>query len=190
MYKFINIKCIERLSRLCAESFDLRFGGDIHMLENFADEIYRIASAIRSNKNMYSAIISKVINRKSKAVLFSNFISRDSYSQNAFMLFATLIYIDKLDCIFQIPDAIKDLILKRQNKISSLFIFADKDSKEQNIVSEIEAELNLISKKEFICEFQYKSEIIGGFILQIENNILDASINTQLKRVYDAIRAN
>jgi len=150
------------------------------LLDNIKDDIYLIGDSIKLVPE-FSLLISSPIIAPSKKQEIIQSIFKNKIHQLTFSFLNLLVNNKRED---HIADIIRNFIkLYKKDKNIKTVVLTTPVSIDQSL----ENEISKLIKTKFETNIELIKEvdknIIGGFILKIENQLLDASVSSQLKRI-------
>ena len=153
-------------------------------LEVVADDFTAVGAAIEASEELNSFLTAPLISSEKRvAVLKATLESRVNK-----LTFEFLIFLEKkgrLDITADVAAAFSDLYDEVKNvqriSITSAFEMADDQ------VEAVKSRLQLKLQKTIVAEVKVEPTLIGGFKVQVNDDVYDLSVETQLKKLKQSI---
>ena len=154
-------------------------------LDDIESDLSDIADTIIENEDVFSILESPIINKNIKTnimALISKKMNIHDITHNFITLLAKR---NRLIVLHDIILAYKQLAKNCRGEIDGILTSAQKLTDEQtsNLISYLETKLN----KTVHLESYIDPTLIGGFIVKIGSQMIDASISNQLKQMHIAV---
>jgi len=151
-----------------------------NILKEVADDMQLVFNGIAGSKELRTILKSPVINpEKKEAILNSIFKEKIGDVSNSFIQF--IVKKNREDIIYDILKRFKELYNIKTNRVEAYIKSSVELTEEQK--SKLQSSLEEFTKKEVIPFYSIDETIIGGFVVKINDTVLDSSIKQQLNRL-------
>ncbi len=151
-----------------------------NILEQVADDMQLVFNGIASSKELRTILKSPVISpEKKEAILNGIFQDKIGDVSNNFIQF--IVKKNREDIIYDILKRFKELYNIKTNRVEAYIKSSVELTDEQK--KQLQSSLEKFTKKEVIPFYSIDESIIGGFVVKINDTVLDSSIKQQLNRL-------
>ncbi len=159
--------------------------------ENYSsllEDCYAIIELYDSNEDIKKIITSRILNAEKKRQVLSLLVE-DSEQKEFWNSYFKIIISKKREYILKtiIEEMISCLYEEQNKRFVTLYLARETDEK---TLHSILKELGSVLKKEVECKIIIKPDLIGGFIAQTEDILIDGSVSGNLNRfIVQAIKS-
>lgn len=141
-------------------------------------EIAHVAKIIEENSELKRVVASPIVKQSAKFQILKEVLQ--SNASPVFMQFLTFLEKkNRIDCLMEISIAYLQVRDEREGVLRVTVTSAVELSDAQ--MKDIRTELEIQYRKTILFETRIKASVIGGFILQIDDTIIDASLKNKLE---------
>lgn len=158
-----------------------------NMLDKIHSDIVVINQTVINNPNIIEALKSPVIKPSKKKILFQQIF--DEFIDNLSMDFFKLVINNSREIfISDICRDFKDLYRKEKNIMNAELCTAVE--LKQNTIDKISNLLKEANHADINIETKVDEKLLGGFVLKLDDKLLDSSIANSLKQIQKALKSN
>ncbi|GAB4173958.1 MAG: F0F1 ATP synthase subunit delta [Calditrichia bacterium] len=155
-------------------------------LDSVKEDLTVVQSLFEANQNLLDVFLSPVISKEEKISLINElFLSNAKLSELTVNFLKLLVEKFReaivLDAIYVFESLYNEKMgLQKATLITAL-------EADDNIVNNIRSSLEKLYKKKFIFEQKVDPSIIGGFLIRINDSMIDATVRNDLQKLKDSI---
>jgi len=153
-------------------------------LQNALDDLEILKNVFNDNQKLIHLLQSHLISKTQKNEIIDNIVRDLSQKSVWHNLFLLLISNFRFIMILQIISATQKFILAKHGKIRVSLKFAQQQDEET--ISRILEYLKKVLHKNIVADIEYDKSIIGGFLAETEDMVIDGSIQNNLNRFIQA----
>ena len=151
-----------------------------NVLKQVADDMELVFNGIAYSKELRTILKSPVIKtEKKEAILNEIFNSRIGDISTSFIQF--IVEKNREDLIYDILKRFKELYYLRINRVEAKITSSVELTEQQ--MDQLQSSLEKYTQKDVTSIFAIDDSIIGGFVVKINDTVLDASIKQQLNKL-------
>ena len=151
-----------------------------NVLKQVADDMELVFNGIAESKELRTVLKSPVIKtEKKEAILNEIFNSRIGDISTSFIQF--IVEKNREDLIYDILKRFKELYYLRINRVEAKITSSVELTEQQ--MDQLQSSLEKYTQKDVTSIFAIDDSIIGGFVVKINDTVLDASIKQQLNKL-------
>lgn len=154
------------------------FAVEKNAVVSVSDEMNEVVKLIDGNPELKRVLDSPIVKPSAKLVIIKESIQ--SFAGSVLMQFIDFLgKKDRVDGIWEIGKAYEQILDERQGIIRVKITSAIELTKEQ--LDEIQNQLEGTYAKKILFDTKIDPAVIGGFVLQVEDTIIDASLKNKLE---------
>jgi ATP synthase F1 delta subunit len=153
--------------------------------QEVSDETFMLKNHFHNNPDMRKWLSSSIIKKNQKIEFFKKLTEHVNNKAFWDSIFNVFVMKNRCNTLFTFLNELDYALIECLNEMHINLILAHEQDKatEDAIKSEVEK----ILKCKVVCDVQIDKDIIGGFIVMGKNQIIDASVRSQLNRFAKSI---